>query len=210
MSALASPLRRRLGALVLLASVVPLAAQAPAPSLGGSPDRTDASADWLRAQVVDGAPAEPNASEDERRAARERFERALAEAQSADARTAHGFLSSFLEAHARLEDRPSPSTAGRSTRALLRELRRRLKQAGLTVRPPVHAGAPAPGSQRLARWAQAALLDALSDPLAARGRASLSSSASFVAAAVSVSRLVTPVAPGSLVRVLFAGRRLGP
>jgi hypothetical protein len=203
----ALPLRLRLGAVVLLASVLPLAVQAPASlDAGRTGGAGSAPAAWLRSQVgsAQGATAQ------QKRNARARFERALAEAKSSGARTLHDFLGAFLEAHARIEGTKAAPTAGRSTRALLHDLRRQLRRAGLVVRPPVQANAPPTGPQRLMRWAQTALCSSPSDRLAGRGRPATSSASPSLPLVASLQRAVAPTVPGSLIRVLFAGRLLGP
>jgi hypothetical protein len=194
--------RFRLGALVLLASVLPLALQAPSPT--GAAGAGVRPAAWLEAQVSSAADADDGD-------ARHAFDRALAAAQAADARTLHGFLTAFLDAHARLTDAEAAPTEGRSPRALVQTLRQQLTRAGLVVRPPAQASAPpvAPGPQ--AHWRATSLYLPLSDPTTALvGSAAQTSAQAWPAQVASVAHASAAGVGTRLIRQLFAGRRLGP
>lgn len=195
---------------MLLASALPLVVQVPAAV--GPASRAQPAA-WLRAHVQtaveEGATPAPVKQE-----ARAHFEQALAEATAADTRTLHDFLSSFLEAHARLTDAEAPATEGRTTRALLAAFRQQLVQSGLAVRSPLRMSAPPTAPSERARWmpAAASLLVPLPDrsPVAVGVEAFPPPSRALALAASVAGRVAPPVARGPLFRALFGGRRLGP
>jgi type IV pilus biogenesis protein CpaD/CtpE len=208
MPALSLSIRLRLGTLVLLASVLPMAVQAPAPA-GGTGTSAHPAA-WLRAQV---GVAEPSPSQ-EQEAARAAFDAALNRAQAAETRTLHDFLSDFLSAHARLTGAEVPATNGRSTRALVAEVRHRLSEAGLTVRSLMRMSTSPAGPLAPARWAAASLLAPTVERTSgapayadAPSRGRVSAPALGAAAAA---RAGSSLARATLFRVLFSGRRLGP
>ena len=196
------PVRLRLGALVLLGSVLLLAVRGPVLPGTGTEVRPAA---WLRAQVSS-FPAQGNAQLSASQAA---FNRALAEAEEAAPPTLHDFLTTFLEAHARRAGLEMVSTEGRTTRALVKVLRKQLQRAGLEVRLPTKASAPPITPRHWARGMISMLLVPVPDRFAvATQTPSLKRALSAVDA--SVQHIVSSVARGPLVRVLFAGRRLGP
>ena len=209
MPALSLSLRLRLGALVLLASVLPMAVQAPAPAGGTGMSASPAA--WLRAQV---GVAEPSPSQ-EQEAARAAFDAALNRARAAETRTLHDFLSDFLSAHARLTGAEAPATNGRSTRALMAEVRHRLSEAGLAVRSLMRMSTSPAGPLAPARWAAASLLaptvERTSGAPAAYADASSRGPGSAPAlGAAAVARAGSSLARATLFQVLFSGRRLGP
>ena len=188
---------------MLFASVLPLAIQAPSPAGKKAGVRPAA---WLQAQVS-GVVEAPSGTE---RPARSAFDRALAEARAAEAPTLHGFLATFLDAHARLIDIEAPATEGRSSRALIAKVRQQLVQAGFAVRPPTQMSAPPTAPRHRARWAAASLLVPFPDrSLAAVG--AVRPPAGLMPALVPLIESITvPVVRGLLFRTLFVGRRLGP
>ena len=196
------PVRLRLGALVLLGSVLLLAIRGPALPGTGTEVRPSA---WLRAQVSS-FPVQGDAQLSDSQVA---FNRALAEAEEATPPTLHDFLTTFLEAHARRAGLEMVSTEGRTTRALVKVLRKQLQRAGIEVRLPAKASAPPVTPRHWTRGMISVLLVPLPDRFAVATQApSLKRALSAVDA--SVQRIVSSVARGPLVRVLFAGRRLGP
>ena len=203
MSSSALPIRLRLGAAALLASLLPLVMQAP--MLSGSAEAPPAAA-WLEAQVQGGGDAPTSQG----RTSQAIFDRALAEAKAADARTLHGFLTAFLDAHARLADVPPMDTEGRSCQALIQALRGRLVRTGLMVHPLMQASAPPAVPERLGRWVRASLFGPLPERTAALGVDMRSLASSLHGLGIPLQWRVAPVARGSLIRVLFAGRLLGP
>lgn len=198
----------RLGALVLLVSLLPLAVQAPVPVGAGMEARPAA---WLSAQVQSAAnTASSDTASSQRRDAQRAFERAMAEAQAADAATLHGFLTAFLNAHARLTNAEAVPTEGRSCRALIQALRKQLARTGLVVHPAAQVSAPPASPLRLGRWAAASLLGSLPGRAGLLERAAHVRSRLHLLFADELQRAVAPVAGGGLIRVLFTGRLLGP
>lgn len=193
--------RLRLGTLVLLTSLLPLAVQAPAPA-GTQPVVEPAA--WLKAQVKEAAEASSEGS------AQEDFDQALAEAEAADAATLHDFLTAFLDAHARLTATEAPVTEGRTARALVQTLQQQLEKAGLIVRSPAQASMPPAGPRQLVRWVGTSILVPFPDRLAVFGVAASRTARSLPMRCRSVLQATVVCTRGTLLRVLFAGRRLGP